>query len=301
MALVEFQWLQEWPSLKEALQETLQCSGQLLKKHFSSKELNRSLRAKDVSRLPLDLVNHLSINPEFLGPRPQLIKLTPDYLVLHKPSGVHSHPHCYSDQDTLLNFLAQTGHWDTLNVNSQNYDRGLLYRLDYETSGVMLVARNEAYFQKMRIDFKEKMKRKFYWAIVKGDFNREGQWSHFFKGSGPKGSKQRVEDFSSADTSEGVLEVKKIAFQNGYSLVLVNLNSGLRHQIRAQLSHLEYPILGDELYGGEKADRLFLHALRYEWDEEIAEDISADLFDRFFDLNSALKMGHDMFGTFKRR
>lgn len=298
MSQVEFQWLTECSSLKEALQAVLGCSGQLLKKHYSSKELSRSVRAKEVSKLPLDLVNHMRINPEYIGPTPQVLKLSDDYLILHKPAGVHSHPHCYSDQDTLLNFLAQQGHWDCLKVNQDYYDRGLLYRLDYETSGLMLVARTEEFFQRMRTQFKEMMKRKFYWAIVKGDFTREGKWTHYFKGSGAKGARQKVEDAPFEEAQDGSLEVRKIAFHNGYSLLLVNLKSGLRHQIRAQLAHLGFPILGDELYGGEKADRLFLHALRYEWHQNVAEDPQADLFGGFFDLNGALQVCHDMFGRF---
>lgn len=298
--MIEFHWIQNYSTQKEALQGLLNCSGQLLKKHFSSKDLNRPVRAKDRSRLPLDLVNHMMINPIYTGPQAQILKETENYLVVHKPAQVHSHPHAYSDQDTLLNFLATQGEYKTLSVNSSSYDRGLLYRLDFETSGIMLVAKNDKYFEEMRTQFREKMKSKYYWAIVEGDFNQEGFWTHYFRGSGAKGSKQKVETFSFPDSDMGELEVKKVLYENGKSLVLVNLSHGLRHQIRAQLAVLGFPILGDELYGGTPSERLYLHALRYEWDE-IEEDSHADLFDRFFDLNRGLKMSHDMFSVFKRR
>ncbi len=300
MQFVEYQWLEDSPSLKDALQKTLNCSGQLLKKHFSSKELLRSIRSGDVSKLPLDLVNHMRVNPQFKGARPLVLKSTHDYLVLHKPHQVHSHPHTYSDQDTLLNFLVEAGEWEALSVNKDNYDRGLLYRLDYETSGIMLVAKNENYFQEMRTKFKEKMKRKLYLVIVEGDFNQEGEWTHYFKSSGAKGSKQKVDSVFQSGSDAGELEVRKVSFQDNKSLLLVNLNSGLRHQIRAQLSALGFPILGDELYGGAAAERLYLHAWRYEWDES-EEDINAELFIRFFDLNRCLQMCHDMLSVFKRR
>ena len=300
MEIVEFQWLKDSPSHKAALQEALGCSGQLLKKHLSPKDLTRSIRAKDISRLPLDLVNHLKVNPIFEGARPTVIKETEDYLVLHKPAFVHSHPLCYSDRDTLINFLAQEGYWEVLKVNEANYDRGLIFRLDFETSGIMIVAKNEKYFEEMRHNFKDKMKRKLYWAIVEGEFDQEGFWTHYFKGTGLKGAKQRVELEPRGDADMGQLELKKVMSVNNKSLVLVNLSSGLRHQIRGQLAALGFPILGDELYGGNKAERLFLHAWRYEWDQ-IEEDNCADLFDRFFDLNSCLQMSHDMLGVFKRR
>lgn len=300
MQFVEYQWLKDSPSLKDALQDALGSSGQLLKKHFSSKELSRSIRARDTSRLPVDLVNHMQINPVYVGPACQVLKETKNYLVLHKPANSHSHPHCYSDQDTLLNFLAQEQKHSVLNVNKESYDRGLLYRLDYETSGIMLVAANDSYFSEMRLNFREKMKRKLYWAIVEGDFNKEGLWTHYFRASGSKGSKQKVEADFHSDADAGVMEVLKVMHEGGKSLVLVNLTSGLRHQIRGQLAALGFPILGDELYGGAAAERLFLHAWRYEWDET-EEDTNAELFHRFFDLDRGLKMSHDMLSIFKRR
>jgi 23S rRNA pseudouridine1911/1915/1917 synthase len=296
MEFIEFQWLQDELSRKSALQKTLNCSGQLLKKHFSSKELSSPLRAGDVSRLPLDLVNHLQINPTFKGSIPHVIKESSDYLVIHKPPGLHSHPHCYSDQDTLINFLVTIGQWKALNVNQAHYDRGLVYRLDYETSGVMLVAKTNEFHEFMRSDFKLNMKRKIYWVIVEGNFDQEGEWSHYFRKSGSKGAKQKVSVDFHSEADKGTLRVKKIANLGDKSFLMVNLSTGLRHQIRAQLAALGFPILGDILYGGKQAERLFLHAWRYEWNEFI-EDNQAELFDRFLDLNSALQMSHDMLGS----
>lgn len=285
MDFVEFQWLNDGPPIKEALQEVLKCSGQLLKKYFSSRELQTNIRAKELIRLPLDLVNNLKINPTYKGPRPSVIKETSEYLVLHKPPGVHGHPLCYSDQDTLLNFLVQEKKWDAINVNPDHYDRGLLYRLDFETSGVILLAKNEKYFQSIRHDFKNKMKKKLYLVIVKGDFDKEGSWTHYLKATGIKGAKQKVSDDPQHDSHAGNLKVKKLLFKNEKSLLLVSLETGLRHQIRAQLSHLGFPILGDQLYGGSEASRLFLHAWKYEWDEMVI-DAHAEDFDKYFDLTT---------------
>ena len=295
MSSVEFQWLYDEPSLKEALQGSLGSSGQLLKRHYSSRELSRPQLSQELIRLPIDLVNHLKINPEYEGPSIRILHETEDYIAVHKPSEIHSHPLCYTDKNTVLNFLASEGHWTALKVNEDHYDRGLLFRLDFETSGVLILAKNETFFHNIRGDFQRAIKRKLYWAIVEGDFNQEGAWTHYFKATGVKGSKQKVSSEFLGDSQEGSMKVKKVLHINGKSLVLVNLQSGLRHQIRAQLSFLGYPIVGDELYGGSTSARLFLHAWRYEW-SEVIEDDEAELFDRFFDLNSALMMSHDMLG-----
>lgn len=297
MEKIEYLWLAEATSLKDALKEVLGSSNQNLKKFYSNKELQQSVQTKEVLKLPLDLVNHLLINPEYAGPEVRVLKETKEYLALHKPPGVHCHPHNYSDTNTVLNFLAHAGIYSPLLVNQENYDRGLLYRLDMETSGLLLVLKNPQLHLEAREGFAFAVKRKYYWAIVEGDFDREGLHSHHFKGSGPKGAKQKVSSVGSESTQEGILGVKKILSEKGKSLLLVSLKTGLRHQIRAQLSHLGFPILGDEFYGGQASERLFLHAFRYEW-LDVIEDVGPELFDRLFDLNRALKMSHDMLGKF---
>lgn len=295
--LVEFCWLYDEPSFKEGLKKTLGSSGQLIKRYFSSKEQHREVKSRGVAKLPLSFVNHMKINPSYVGPDIKIILETDDIIVLHKPPFVHCHPLAYEDKDTLLNFLVEKNKWEALHVNADHYDRGLMYRLDYETSGVIVLAKSDKYLSFMRQNFDSAMKRKFYWAIVEGDFDKEGRWTHHFKATGLKGVKQKVLDFESEGSFEGTLSALKVSSNQGKSLVLVNLKTGLRHQIRAQLSHLGFPIVGDELYGGKKADRLFLHALRYEF-SEIVEDPEAELFNVLFDLNGCLQMSHDMLGRF---
>ena len=297
MELIEVQWLRDEKSLKEALQESLHSSGQQLKKFFSSKQLQRPVAAREILRLPLDLVNHMQINPVFKGPRPCVLSEDSLYIALHKPPGIHCHPLDYSDKDTLLNYLVDEKKFEALEVNRDHYDRGLLHRLDLETSGVVLLAKTDRVYQNTRNAFSTEVKRKFYWAVVNGSFDKEGLWTHHFRASGIKGSKQKVSDDPAELSTAGTMAVMKVTENNGKSLLLINLKTGLRHQIRAQLAHLGFPIVGDELYGGIQAERLFLHALRYEW-MDVVEDPNAELFDRLFDLNSALQMSHDMFGRF---
>jgi len=298
MKKIEFQFLNAEGSLKEALQHLLGCSGQLLKQFFSSKELSRGIREREILSLPLEFVNHLKINPEYNGPEVRILKETDDFIVLHKPGGIHSHPLNYNDTNTVLNFLQASNKIAGLKVNEHQYDRGLIFRLDFETSGLMIIAKTDGFFEKMRGHFETVMKRKLYLAIVEGEFDQEGEWVHFFQGSGLKGAKQKVSSQSEKDSHEGILKVKKILEQSGKSLLLVELKTGLRHQIRSQLAFLGFPILGDELYGGNKAPRLFLHAWRYEWDQ-VVEDENADLFDRFFDLHRAFQVSHDVLRALK--
>lgn len=292
---IHYCWIGESASLKFVLENSLGCSGQLLKKYFSRKQQSRVVKSREVLNLPLELVNHYKINPGYNGPNLKIIFENEDLIAIHKPSLIHCHPHSYSDQNTILNFLVMINKWESLLINTQAYDRGLLYRLDYETSGVIILAKKISIFKSIRDDFGNK--RKFYWAIVEGNFNQEGDWKHYFESSGKKGMKQKVFNSREESTLEGELLVVKIMHQHDKSLLLIKLETGIRHQIRAQLAHLGFPILGDVLYGGASAQRLFLHALRYEI-PQIIEDPNADLFNLFFDLNRALQMTHDMLRRF---
>lgn len=297
MEKIEFQWLAGASSLKVGLQETLGVSGQLLKKFYSSKQLHKPLGERELSLIPLDLANHLQINPRFEGPSPKVLSESSSVVALHKPPGLHCHPHSYSDKDTVLNFLAQEKIFSPLLINQENYDRGLLYRLDFETSGILLLLKNERLLKDARENFSQIFKRKFYWAIVEGEFDKDGLHTHHFTSFGAKGAKQKVSDEPTETSHEGSLSAECVLREKGKCLLLINLKSGLRHQIRAQLAHLGFPIIGDELYGGSQGQRLFLHAFRYEW-TEVFEDAGAELFESFFDLDRALQVSHDMLWKF---
>ncbi len=298
MNLVEICWIDEECDFKTALIKLLHCSKQLIKKHYDSKSLNTKIYPKKILKIDINLINHLKINPSFQGPELKILFEDNSYLVIHKSFNLHSHPQRYEDQNTALNFLSYSKRWDLLQVNEIHYDRGLLYRLDFVTSGLLVLAKNEELYLRMRKNFSSIVKEKFYLAVVKGDFSEEGKWVNYFRPSQKKGSKQVVTQVSDISSDQGVLEVKKVVFHLGYSLLVIKLETGLRHQIRAQLAFMGYPIVGDELYGGEKSERVFLHAWRYKIEDQIFEDRDAELFNRFFDLNSTFQVTQDMINRF---
>lgn len=289
MDFVEVQLLEAESTLKDAL-KNFGFSGQRIKKYFSAKVLNAPVRKQQLLKLPIDFVNNLQINPHYSGPACHILFENDEYLAVHKPMGIHSHPLVYTDTDTVLNYLVTEKKWSVLNINTDNYDRGLLHRLDLETSGVLLLTKKENLQQSFRQDFNKQMKKKVYLAIVDGDFNCDGLHIHYFRGSGEKGSKQ-VEGGLSDQVAEAEF-YKLQTLAGNKSLVMVILKTGIRHQIRAQLSTLGFPILGDTLYGGSASDRLYLHSWLYQW-EHVVEDRNLELFSNFLDLDSALQMGSD--------
>lgn len=292
MKNIQFCFLQSHPTLEDALKSTLGISKQKLKKFLSSSELKMKVEEKRPITISLDIVNYALMNPKYEGASVEILYDDDVLIALNKPARIHSHPLTYLEQNNLLSFLREKYGDQLLQVNVENYDRGLLYRLDYETSGLMLFIKQQHLYEELRANFNSIMKSKVYLAVVSGKFSKLGKHSHFFSSVGEKGHKQKVHD--SAGDFVGELAVVKVQYDeaSNQSLVWVELKTGLRHQIRAQLAHLGFPILGDDLYGGMKAGRLHLHAFEYAFETKTMkykfQCLPDKLFCSFFDLNSGL-------------
>lgn len=223
----------------------------------------KSWEEKKEIYLPLALANHGRINPFYKGTHIETLFEDHLFLILNKPSGVHNYPLSYLDKNNCLSFLISQEKWAPCSVNIRNYERGLLHRLDYETSGVLCFAKTDEVYQEVRENFKQVMGKKIYQAIVSGDAQKiKGEHRHFLKGQGKNASKIGL----AQKGPMGVLEIIQVDYdrEKNRSFLKIKLKTGLRHQIRAQLSTLGFPILGDKLYGGLDAPRLFLHSLEYE-------------------------------------
>jgi 23S rRNA pseudouridine1911/1915/1917 synthase len=234
--------------------------------------------------IPLDLANAHLINPEYDGPPIAILYDTHPFLVLSKPAGVHGHPLKYSDTTNCLSFLRSIGRGDLLNINSHLKERGLLHRLDGVTSGVLIYVRDENLWQEIFHKKEEYVVAKTYLAIVEGIVEEKGDGKYFelthrLVASEKKGHKMRAE-IVKKDGSENQgeardeknpsemiahLKVECLAHnqEENLSLLKVHLAEGHRHQIRVQLAAIGHSILGDELYGGKKAERVFLHSYSY--------------------------------------
>jgi 23S rRNA pseudouridine955/2504/2580 synthase len=118
----------------------------------------------------------------------------------------------------------------------------------------------------MREHFKEIAKKKTYLCRVEGECFLEGKFTHYFSSKEAKGKRVAVSNDKDNDGDRGELLLRPLSYdsQTLTTLVEVDLVSGLRHQIRAQLAHLGFPLRGDFFYGGKKANRLYLHALNYQ-------------------------------------
>jgi len=189
-------------------------------------------------------------------------------VAIHKDSMIHSHPLTYGEENNVLSILRAMGRSDLLRINPQLYDRGLLYRLDFETSGLMLLAKDQTIYDHVRKNFHQVMKGKKYIARCVGDLSAiaVNHWVHYLQSSGPKGAKIIAHHHeTNAETQRAELDWKLINYEpaTNISTVEIDLLTGLRHQIRAQFSKEGYPLMGDQLYGASAASRIYLHAYEY--------------------------------------
>lgn len=254
--------LESISSVEEFLKSSFHCSSGRVKKYFDRSFLNRSLKAHTQLNLPLDFVNDGEINPQYEGPVIDIVYEDETFLVMNKPHDLFVHPLTYSEKNNCLSFLRKERP-EVLSVNKDEYDRGLLYRLDYETSGVLVYVKNGAAYHYLREHFKTIAKKKIYHCLVEGECKLHGEFTHFFSSSEEKGKRVIVKDEGSYS---GSLKLKPVKYfrETDVTLMEVELGQGLRHQIRAQLSHLGFPIRGDKFYGGKAASRLYLNASKYE-------------------------------------
>lgn len=275
---IEFCFIQDFPSAIEGISILTGASKNQIKKYLSKKELARAIVAKEPWQLPLNILNHGKINPIYMGPVIKSLFEDQNFLVLSKPAKVHCHPLSYEESDNILSYM-QTIAPELLVVNKDKYDRGLFYRLDYETSGLLYYAKTDAAHKQMRENFSQMMKEKKYLAVVEGKASQQSHLVHKLKAYGENNALVKVDEQGvEYHCSYKLLEYND---KEDISLVEVKLSEGFRHQIRVQMQAHGHAIIGDPLYGSKKYKRMMLHCYQYVFEYE---QIKYEVVDKNFDL-----------------
>lgn len=283
-----------YPDFKSALLD-LGFSGQLIKRYLNNSQRNLPIKAGQVYQVPVDLLQRNRINPEYSGPSIKILKESDDFLALEKPHRIHSYPLAYSEKDNTLSFLRSMGKGGMLHAFREFADRNLLFRLDYETAGVLLFYKGSEELKQLRSAGDTK---KIYTLLVKGHYETLGSFQNFYSSHGSKGERVRCLDQATPKSRMGELSVLSSVYDSDLdvSLVLVQLHTGVRHQIRSFFSSLGFPILGDPLYGGEAHEKLCLHATYYHIKDFAAYSPPLFLDGDFLNLNSRFEVLRDQFG-----
>lgn len=185
-----------------------------------------------------------------------------ELFALDKPAGISTLPLRWTDTESLANGVIAK--WPALaQVGDSPFDVGLLQRLDRETSGIVMGAKSKAAWHAFREASRKGLIEKGYLALVEGEMDSESGAIDLALESRSKHSPRvRVREGEEGDS---VTHFTCVGRAPGASLLEISIDLGFRHQIRAHLSAIGHPIVGDLLYGAKPVsgfNRHFLHAHR---------------------------------------
>ena len=182
-----------------------------------------------------------------------------DLLVVDKPAGLTVHPAPGHPNHTLVNAILS--HFPDLADVNDSLRPGVVHRLDKDTSGVMLVAKNRTAQLNLADQFKTHSVFKAYLVLVKGHLTPEGGIIEAPIGRDPRNRKRMA---VVAEGKEARTEYRVIEYVGSYTLLEVMPETGRTHQIRVHLSAIGYPVIGDKVYGVKSSylSRQFMHACR---------------------------------------
>ena len=209
----------------------------------------------------------------------KIIYESKDFLVLNKPAGIMVHGDGKSNEYTLADWLIENypeienvGESWTDNKGNKIARPGIVHRLDKETSGVLLVAKNQETFLKLKELFMSRKVQKEYRALVYGGFKEDKKEGVIEKkiGRSRNFGKFEVEPFARGTLREALTFYKVLA-QTGqdqnkdFAYLALFPKTGRTHQIRVHLKSIHHPIICDKLYAPKKdcalgMSRLALHA-----------------------------------------
>ena len=194
-----------------------------------------------------------------------------DFFVIIKPAGMLAHPQSpiweehpetvFSSEETLVSVILAN---PPKGFDTSMPRAGLVHRLDRETSGVMVIAKNEEFQAEMVALFSNREVHKTYHSIACGEVPDNEGTIDVPIGRVAGGKIKASEVGREAITGYKVLERK-----NGFTYIELYPKTGRTNQLRVHLSWLGYPVLGDWLYKGATADRLMLHARRIEFNHPL--------------------------------
>lgn len=252
----------------QALSNYLKISRSKVKKYINEEKIfinnaraktNRKVKLNDIILYNFDIENDL----EEID-KPEKIKLEILYedkflLAINKQPKIVVHPGAGNLNGTIMNGLL--GYNEIFNL----VDRaGIVHRLDKDTSGVLVIAKDNVIKEKLQEQFKSRIVKKMYTAIVYGKLDKD-MFIENSIGRHPIHRRKQTILKTGGRKAISIISTQQV-FENT-SLVNVDIKTGRTHQIRVHLSHIGHPIIGDNLYGHKKSlakkfdvNRQMLHA-----------------------------------------
>lgn len=203
---------------------------------------------KECDKIEINIPEETSLKIEPQNIALDIVYEDENMLVVNKPSGMLTHPTPIERENTLVNALLYKYGNNLSDINGE-FRPGILHRLDRNTSGLLMIAKNNMAHEFLAKQIKEHSITKKYRAIVKGVFPDDEMKIEYPIGRNPnQPHKMMVRE----DGKECVTLLKVIKRFKEATAVELTLITGRTHQIRVHTSHLKYPVYNDSLYGSGK-------------------------------------------------
>ena len=219
-----------------------------------SDELNIKIKEPEqINLLPQNLNLNIIFEDDFIA-------------VVNKPAGMVVHPSAGHTKNTLVNALLY--HCKNLSSINDIIRPGIVHRLDKDTSGLLVIAKNNKAHIELSNQFKERKVKKYYKALLYGKLKPEKGRIESFIG---RHKKNRLKFSSYTDKGKiAITNYKVEKYFKNFSFVDINIETGRTHQIRVHFSEKGFPLVGDQLYASKKKeqllsfniDRVFLHSYK---------------------------------------
>ena len=208
---------------------------------------NFKLKKDDLITIFLEKNKELDIKPENIPLN--IIYEDDDIILINKPQNMVVHPAAGNYTGTLVNALMFHCKQNLSGINGI-LRPGIVHRIDKDTSGILVVAKNDNAHQKLASQLATHSMTRIYYAIVKGNLKDDFGTINAPIGRHPIERKKMAvinKNSKAAITHYTVLERLK-----QYTLIKLKLETGRTHQIRVHMAHIGHPLLGDEVYGAKK-------------------------------------------------
>ncbi len=171
-----------------------------------------------------------------------------DIIVVNKPKGLVVHPANGNWDGTLVNAIMAICK-DSLSGIGGEIRPGIVHRLDKDTSGLLIVAKNDEAHINMSNQIKDRQVKKIYYALVRGIVSENEATINMPIG---RSTKDRKKMAVTKTGKEAITHFKVLERFNKYTLLEVKIDTGRTHQIRVHLSEIGHPVVGDEVYSNGK-------------------------------------------------
>ncbi len=210
---------------------------------------NYKVRAGDVFSIIMPKVEPDKAEPEDIPLN--IVYEDSDIIVVNKPKGMVVHPAAGNPRGTLVNALLYHCK-DSLSGIGGVLRPGIVHRIDKDTEGLLVVAKNDQAHLSLAAQIKEHKVSRIYYAIALGNFKEDSGKIDAPIGRHPTDRKKMAVIRDSTQRSRNAVTHWSVIERFGkYTLIRCQLETGRTHQIRVHMSSIGHPLLGDSLYGGD--------------------------------------------------